>query len=84
MRIKTTNWAYEKEWRVSTIKKSHEDGLYSDYGFHINELISVILGHQFDNSELPTIMALTQKYPNATIKRAKLTAQRELVFEVIS
>lgn len=39
MRIKTTNWAYEKEWRVSTIKKSHEDGLYSDYGFHINELV---------------------------------------------
>ena len=84
MRIKTTNWAYEKEWRVSTIKKSNEKGLYSDYGFHPNELKSVILGHQFDNSELPNIMALSQKYPNATIKSAKLTTHRELVFEVIS
>lgn len=84
MRIKKTNWAYEKEWRVSTIKKSYEEGLYSDYKFHIDELKSVILGHQFDNSELPIIMALSQKYPNVTIKRAKLTAQRELVFEIIS
>ncbi|WP_277977017.1 DUF2971 domain-containing protein [Pantoea endophytica] len=84
LRIKTINWAYEKEWRVSTIKKNHEVGLYSDYGFHPKELKSVILGHQFDISELPTIIALSQKYPNATIKRAKLTTHRELVLEVIS
>ena len=61
-----------------------EEGLYSDYGFHPNELKSIILGHQFDNSELPDIVALSQKYPNATIKRAKLTAHRELVLEAIS
>ncbi|MGA4664357.1 DUF2971 domain-containing protein [Enterobacter ludwigii] len=84
MRIKTTHWAYEKEWRVSTIMNNNEEGLYSDYGFNPNELKSVILGPQFDSSELPTIISLSQKYPNVRIKRAKLTTQRELVLEVIS
>lgn len=84
MRIKTTNWAYEKEWRVSTIMKNNEKGLYSDYGFNPNELKSVILGPQFDSLELPTIISLSQKYPNVTIKCAKLTTHRELVLEVIS
>lgn len=82
--IKTKEWEYEREWRVAFSKRDGEEGLYSDYKFHQLELKSIILGHQFDNSELPDIVALSQKYPNATINRAKLTAHRELVLEALS
>lgn len=82
--IKTKDWEYEREWRIAFSKRGGEQGLCSDYKFHQLELKSIILGHQFDSSELPTIVALSQKYPNATIKRARLTAHRELVLEAIS
>ena len=44
--VKHTDWKYEREYRCVSDKKSHEEGLYSDYVFHKEDLRGIILGTQ--------------------------------------
>jgi len=68
--IKTLDWQYEKEWRVSTHKRHHHEGLYSDLTFHRNELKTIILGPQFEMAKLPSIIKLSKHYPKVQVSRA--------------
>lgn len=79
--IKTEDWKYEREWRVSTHKRPMHEGLHSDLTFHYNELKTIIMGPLFDMGELPKILQLSKRYP--LVKLAKATFSREGVIEII-
>ncbi len=42
--IKTTDWAYQEEWRVVSFRRKRELGHYSDYGFHPRSLSALCFG----------------------------------------
>lgn len=56
--VKTTDWAYQKEWRVFSFKRGHETGLYSDYKFAPTDLRSIYFGYRADNEIIETSKSL--------------------------
>jgi hypothetical protein len=56
--VKTTDWAYQQEWRVFSFKRPHEDGLHSDYQFAPTDLRAIYLGYKTDNDTIVTIKGL--------------------------
>ena len=54
--VKTTDWSYEREWRLSTIGLGAEH--FSDYGFQPRELTGVFLGPQCSESDEQEILGL--------------------------
>jgi len=76
---KTTDWEYEKEWRVASWKRSHESGDYSDYEFLPEELIGITFGasiSQEDKTDLE--LMLRDQYPHARIWQAAIECGRKL------
>jgi hypothetical protein len=58
MHIKKTDWAYEKEWRVVTIARAGEEGLYSDWTIHPRNFGSIYLGHEISERNEKDILAI--------------------------
>ena len=76
--IKTEDWTYEKEWRISTYAKTTNSGYYSDYGFHPLEVKSIILGPHFDDND-EDFTKLVQKYPLARIRKSTFGEHRKII-----
>jgi hypothetical protein len=71
--VKSSQWAYEKEWRVVSYARSGESGQFADYRFFPEELRRVILGTNCSPIDGNAIQALvTSLYPQTTIVRAHL------------
>ena len=56
--VKTTPWSYEKEWRISSMKRPGETGTYSDYGFHPKELVAIYFGSRCSSSDRQDLCSL--------------------------
>jgi len=56
--IKTTAWAYEKEWRVVSHARAGESGLFSDYGFFESELSGIYFGPQCSLADRQDLLAM--------------------------
>jgi len=56
--VKTTAWAYEREWRLASLARSGESGLFSDWGFSPRELSAVYLGPRCSAADESEILAL--------------------------
>jgi hypothetical protein len=54
--VKTTDWAYEREWRVATL--GFRKGLFEDWGFKPRELAGVYLGTQCSQDDEKEILGL--------------------------
>ncbi len=76
--MKTTDWSYEKEWRVSHYAKTDSQGHFSDLKFHPLEVKSIILGPLFDEGEANQILALAKNYPQARIYQSSFGADRKI------
>lgn len=76
---KTTDWEYEKEWRIASWKRPHESGDCSDYEFAPSELISITFGDQIadEDREALTLMRDSQ-YPNSRLWKASAQSGRQL------
>lgn len=79
--IKTEEWAYEKEWRISHYAKQMSSGHYSDLKFHPFELKSVILGPLFDASEFVEVTSLVKMYPRAQLFKSSFGGDRRISIE---
>jgi len=60
--IKSSAWAYEKEWRTINIKQSDEQEEYSDREFHPHELVSVFLGCRISSESRSQIIAVLAEW----------------------
>lgn len=76
--IKTEEWAYEREWRISTYARPNSTGQYSDLKFHPFELKSVILGPLFDASEFDEVASLVKMYPRAKLFKSSFGNDRKI------
>lgn len=56
--MKTTAWAYEKEWRIVSGHRPGENELFSDYDFHPRELTGVYFGPKCPAEDRGDIQAL--------------------------
>ena len=56
--VKTTAWAYEKEWRIVSGARPGETGLFGDYGFHPHELTGIYLGPKCSAGDRSDLLAL--------------------------
>ncbi|HDR2843213.1 TPA: DUF2971 domain-containing protein [Enterobacter sichuanensis] len=82
--IKTEEWAYEKEWRISNYARPNTAGQYSDFKFHPFELKSVILGPLFDASEFDEVASLVKRYPRAQLFKSSFGGDRKISIEPIA
>lgn len=76
---KTTDWAYEKEWRIASWKRPYESGEYSDYKFLPEELHSITFGIATSQTEKMEFRELLKaKYPHAQLWQAVMNGGRRL------
>ncbi|EMJ8525293.1 DUF2971 domain-containing protein [Klebsiella aerogenes] len=76
--IKTEDWSYEKEWRVSTYARPIGPIHYSDLKFHPFELKSIILGPLFNEKDMVGIVSKAKKYPRAAVYKSSFGADRKI------
>jgi len=82
---KTSDWAYEKEWRIASWKRSHESGDFSDYGFLPQELVGVTFGASISQGHLADIrLIIAALYPNTKIWQASFESGRRLTRSELS
>lgn len=82
---KTTDWEYQKEWRLVYFMRPGESGLYTDYPFNPAEVRSVYLGCKISDKDADDIISLLN-YDLSHVRayRAKmLEHERKLFFEKI-
>ena len=82
---KTTDWEYQKEWRIVSFSRLGESGHYSDYRFSPREVRSVYLGCEMSDEDANDIISLLQnEFSHVRIYRAKKNElERKLSFDRI-
>lgn len=69
--VKSSHWAYEKEWRVWTLEERGQE-LFTDYQLLPEELEAVYLGCKMEAEQKAAITSLiAQKYPRTQIFQAR-------------
>ena len=56
--MKTNEWSYEKEWRIVSKARPGENELFSDHGYHPNELTGILLGSKCSAEDRSDLLAL--------------------------
>ena len=70
--VKTTAWAYEREWRIVTLERPGESGLFADYPFYPRELTGVYLGVRCSEEDEAGILSLlTHGFEHVSAYRAR-------------
>lgn len=82
--IKTEDWTYEKEWRVSTYARPGISENYSDFRFHPLELKPVILGPLFEEDKIDEIISRVKPYPKAQIYKSTFGEGRVISIDIYS
>ena len=55
---KTSDWAYQEEWRIVGFNRKGEKGEYADYNFNSQELTAIYLGPEISTEDKEIIIAL--------------------------
>lgn len=79
--IKTKDWSYEKEWRISTYAHPNDPKYFSDFKFHPLELKSIILGPLFEEKEIDYVLMQSRNYPRAKVYKSSFGKNREISIE---
>jgi hypothetical protein len=70
---KTPDWAYEREWRVTTFAFPSESGDFSSWPFNPRELRGVYLGPRCREQDQADIVALlTSRFEHVRVFRAQI------------
>lgn len=56
--VKTTAWSYEREWRIVSLARPGESGLFADYEFYPRELTGIYLGMCCSEEDQTDILSL--------------------------
>ncbi|WP_271009505.1 DUF2971 domain-containing protein [Paucibacter sp. B51] len=78
--FKSSDWSYEREWRLLSYKREQEAGYFSDYRFDPEELLGVYLGPRMDSGTASEISLLTEHYPRAKVFRTNIGLGPRLTF----
>ncbi len=76
---KTTDWAYEKEWRIASWKRRYWTGGYSDYEFHREELQGTTFGALMSKDDRTDLILLVKgQYSHVKLWQATIEGGRRL------
>jgi hypothetical protein len=78
---KAADWSYEREWRVSTTKRSTDSGDFTDYRFDAGDLGAVYLGPLINGANATAVLSLLSRFPNARPCKVAIGMDREFHFE---
>jgi len=70
--MKSSDWKYEKEWRLLSYMREPENGLYTDYKFDPRELRAVYLGPRMAAEDSAALKALSRLHPTAKVYRTEI------------
>ena len=69
--LKTSDWAYEREWRVLCFARAGESSPHCDWGFAPQALSEIILGPRVSDQDVMDIRALlTHRFSHVRISKA--------------
>lgn len=83
--MKTTDWEYEKEWRVATFIRPGESGHCSDYPIHPRNFGAIYLGQDISKEDETDILALLDHELShvSAYKAVHISKERRLQFNRI-
>ena len=61
---KSPDWSYEKEWRLASLKRPNDVGLYTDYKFDARELSSIYFGPLISSADKTFLITAANQYPH--------------------
>lgn len=61
---KSPDWSYEKEWRLASLKRPNDAGLYTDYKFDARELSSIYFGPLISSADKTSLITAANQYPH--------------------
>lgn len=80
---KSPDWSYEKEWRVVSTKRPTDTGNFTDYKFHLAELVGIYFGPLASQSDKDALLAAATPYPKAHVFEVTIGITRDLLFNEI-
>ncbi len=81
---KSPDWSYEKEWRLASLKRPTDTGLYTDYKFDPREILSVYLGPLISPADKNSLLAAASQYPHIKIFEVSIGMSRAFLMNEIS
>jgi len=80
---KSSDWSYEHEWRVNSVKRPNDSGPFTDYKFHPEEFAAIYLGPKIDPADADALVGLASQYPESSAWRVEVGMSRELLFHAV-
>lgn len=81
---KSPDWSYEKEWRVTSLKRDADSGDFTDYPFFEQEIGSIYFGPKITAADRQNIIQLASaNYSNANFFDVSIGLDREFIFNSV-
>lgn len=77
---KSSDWSYEKEWRIFKYDYGENNDLFTDIPFDPLEVASLYLGPDIDSDDRDMLINLVSDYPDIKIYSVKVGLAGELIF----
>ena len=75
------DWSYEKEWRITSFKRPNDNGHFTDYKYHPDELSAVYLGPMVSTSDREILIKLAENYPKVVVWDVLIGLDRKFHFK---
>ena len=80
---KSSDWSYEREWRITSVKRPTDTGPFTDYKFHPEELVGIYLGPMIEPEDGDTVVSLSAAFPGAHSWKSSIGLSREFQFDPV-
>lgn len=77
---KSSDWSYEREWRIAAFKQPTDTGHFTDFAFSRHELGAIYFGPMIDPDERGALLIAANAYPQARLVGTQIGQSREFVF----
>lgn len=81
--IKSPDWSYESEWRVSSFKRPADTGHFSDYRFYREELGAIYFGPLVSPDDRRSLCVAARAFPVIRLWDVEIGMRRELTFRAV-
>jgi len=80
---KSSDWSYEREWRITSFKRPTDTGPFTDYKFHPEELVGIYLGPMITPEDKDAVISLSGRFPKTHSWISSIGFGRELKFDPV-
>lgn len=80
---KSSDWSYEREWRITSFRRPTDTGPFTDYQFFPEELVGIFLGPMIAPEDMRAITSLSAWFPRTRSWKVSIGMSRELQFDPV-